>query len=244
MMATSTVAPATHRIPTNEWASGDVTPDVETVLRGHSVVYIGTAGSGNPRCFTVPDIGTLSYPDADGFSAAAATPHVSRHLLALTSEPAFANSYRFLSSGWVQWHAKPVPQHDFGMPPSAASTGHTFTLVIAADKPNRTAIELHPIIQEFAVGVNGIQPSDAVVVMAARIVQAAIARTTEPEFSVDDDGAFSIDLRLSGGLRLLAELPIDGTLDVGVYDDRDANQRAREVEYLPSATAEELIALL
>ena len=103
---------------------------------------------------------------------------------------------------------------------------------------------LHPAVSEFAQGIDGVQPSDAVVAMATRIVQAALDRTTEPEFSVDDDGALSVDLRLSNGLRLLAELPIDGTLDVGVYDDRDANRRAHEVEYLPSATAEELIALL
>ena len=101
-------------------------------------------------------------------------------------------------------------------------------------------IAWHPVVRQFAIGVDRY----AVIVTAERIVQAAIEMTTEPEFSVDDDGALSIDLRLSNGLRLLAELPIDGTLDVGVYDDRDASQRAREVEYLPAATADDLIALL
>ena len=73
---------------------------------------------------------------------------------------------------------------------------------------------------------------------------AAIERTVDSEISVDDDGALSIDLRLSNGLRLLAELPIDGMLDIGVYDDRDVNRRAKEVKYLPNATAEDLFALL
>ena len=103
---------------------------------------------------------------------------------------------------------------------------------------------LHPVVNEFAQGVDGIAPADEVVEMAGSIVRAAIDRTADPEFSVNDDGALSIDLRLSNGLRLLAELPIDGTLDVGVYDDSDANRRAKEVEYLPSATAEDLIARL
>ena len=102
----------------------------------------------------------------------------------------------------------------------------------------------HPVIQEFALGADGILPNHDVVNMAERIVQAAIEQTIKPEFSIDDDGALSVDLRLANGLRMLAELPIDGALDVGVYDDRDADRRAREVEYLPNATAEELINLL
>ena len=103
---------------------------------------------------------------------------------------------------------------------------------------------LHPVVGEFAQGIDGVKPSDAIVAMAARIVGAAIEKTSEPEFSIGDDGALSLDLRLSNGLRMLAELPIDGALDVGVYDDRDSERRAREVEYHANATADDLIALL
>ena len=103
---------------------------------------------------------------------------------------------------------------------------------------------LHPVVSEFARGADGAQPGDEVIATAARIVQAAIELTADPEFSVDDDGALSIDLRLTSGMRMLAELPIDGTLDVGVYDDRELDRRAQEVKYLPSATPEDLIALL
>ena len=80
--------------------------------------------------------------------------------------------------------------------------------------------------------------------MAIRITEAALESTVEPEISVDEDGALSLDLRLPNGLRMLAELPVDGSLDVGIYDDRDTNQRAREVEHLSNATADDLIALL
>ena len=239
MMATSTIAPATHRVPTNEWTSGDVMPDVETVIRGHSVVYIGTVGSGNPRCFAVPDIGTLSYPDAEGLSAAASTPHVSSHFLALASEPAFANSYRFLSSGWVRWHAKLVPQPDFGMPLSAASsTGHAFSLVIATDKPNRPVTELHPIVQEFAIGVDGVQPSDAIVAMVVRVVQAALDHTVGPEITVDDEDGMDFHLRLTDGLLVMANVFHDGTIDASVYDDSQGIP-VKTVKRMPRSTTSE-----
>ena len=114
----------------------------------------------------------------------------------------------------------------------------------AVQPASNPKVALHPAVQEFAAGVDGVQPSAAVVEMAARIAQAAIQQTADPEISVDDDGALSIDLCLSNGMRLLAELPIDGSLDVGVYNDREAGQHAGEVKYLPSATAEELINLL
>ena len=103
---------------------------------------------------------------------------------------------------------------------------------------------MHPTVRQFAEGIEDAVPSDEVIGMALRITEAAIRQTLEPEISVDEDGALSLDLRLANGLRMLAELPIEGALDVGIYDDREAGQRAREVEYLPDATADDLIALL
>ena len=103
---------------------------------------------------------------------------------------------------------------------------------------------MHPAVRHFAQGIDDAIPSDEVVGMAIRITEAAIRQTEEPEISVDEDGALSLDLRLANGLRMLAELPVEGALDVGIYDDRDASQRAREVEYLSDATADDLIALL
>ena len=103
---------------------------------------------------------------------------------------------------------------------------------------------LHPAVIEFARGVDGVSPVADVIETAQHITEAALAGTVEPEISVDEDGALSLDLRLSNGLRMLAELPIDGSLDVGIYDDRDSGQRAWEVEYLSNATADDLIALL
>ena len=109
---------------------------------------------------------------------------------------------------------------------------------------NKPAEGIHPAVGRFAQGIEGEIPSDEVVGVAVRITEAAMRQTLEPEISVDGDGALSLDLRLANGLRMLAELPIEGSLDVGIYDDRDTNRRAREVEYLPDATDEDLIALL
>ena len=117
--------------------------------------------------------------------------------------------------------------------------------VVTAEIPNRPEPALHhPVIRKFAIGTDDERPTSEVVATAARIVDAALKFTSYPEFSVDDDGALSIDLRLSNGLRMLAELTIDGTLDVGIYDDRNPDRRASEVKYLPRATAEDLIRLL
>ncbi len=102
---------------------------------------------------------------------------------------------------------------------------------------------LHPVVQEFAEGIDGICPAPDVAAIAERIVQAAIEKTVEPEFLVDSDGALSIDLRLVNGLRALAELTIDGILDAGFYDDSDSSQHAVEVEYMPQAMADEIIRL-
>ncbi len=103
---------------------------------------------------------------------------------------------------------------------------------------------LHPVVRKFATGLDDKRPTSEVIDTAGRITAAALQCTSAPEFSLDDDGSLSIDLRLSNGLRMLAELPIDGTLDVGVYDDRNPYQQAIETAYLSSATAEDLINLL
>lgn len=107
-----------------------------------------------------------------------------------------------------------------------------------------TVMSMHPEVLAFAQGVGDALPTDQVMETATCIAEAVLEKTVEPEISVDDDGALSFDLRLSNGFRMFAELPIDGSLDVGVYDDRDPNQRASEVEYITNATADDLIALL
>lgn len=102
----------------------------------------------------------------------------------------------------------------------------------------------HPAVHEFAQGLDGVQPAAEVVDMATEIVQVALDRLVEPEFSVDVDGALFFDLRLTNGLLLFAELAVDGSLDVRVYDDRAASGELETVHRLPQAAAADFISLL
>ena len=94
-------------------------------------------------------------------------------------------------------------------------------------------------LDDFAVGFDGKRPAPWVVEMAARIANAALARTREPEISVDVDGALSFDLELLGGRLLLAELEIDGNIDAGVYEPP-----MEPVKLMPDATEADVISWL
>ena len=70
----------------------------------------------------------------------------------------------------------------------------------------------------------------------AKLIALATSKTVEPEITVDVDGALSLDLRLSNGWLVLAELGVDGALDASIYDDEDVL-----IKRLPATTASELI---
>ena len=108
---------------------------------------------------------------------------------------------------------------------------------------------LHPIVQSFAAGIAGVRPSPETLEAAAKIVEAAIKKTSEREIEVDEtDGALSFELRLDRGLLVVGELSLLGNLHVNVYDDQHPNINASIeeiwVKHLPLASAEDIIALL
>lgn len=103
-----------------------------------------------------------------------------------------------------------------------------------------TKVDIPPIVQEFAAGLDGVTPSPETVAIAGRLAQAVLDYTAEPALAVDVDGALSFDLRLRNGLLLLAELSVAGTLDVGVYDPA----AGKEIRHFPQATADQLLDLL
>lgn len=78
---------------------------------------------------------------------------------------------------------------------------------------------LHPVVSEFAQGVDGMAPADAVIEMATRVVQAALDSTVGPEITVDDEEGIDFHLRLTNGLLVMANVFPDGTIDASVYDD-------------------------
>ena len=244
MRATSTVEPVGIRSTKSGRLTEHIAVGPDMDLQDYIVVCLGAVGSENPHCVAVRDVGLRMRLDASTLSPGVVT-YVLHQPPDLIWDPALANPHRSYGSGLGLSHIKSVPQPDFETSSSEVNQPWwVFETPNMAGSVAQLETTRHPVVQEFALGIDGVLPSRDVVATAACIVVAALERTTEPEFSVDDDGSLSFDLRLSNGLRLLAELPIDGTLDVGVYDDGDANQRVREVEYLPSATAEELIDLL
>ena len=110
---------------------------------------------------------------------------------------------------------------------------------VAAQSGSALETATHPVVREFALGVDGRQPTASAVDMATRIVTAAVERTADSEISVDVDGALSFVLRLNDGRLVLAELNPDGSIDASRYDD----DRGTNVKRLPRATAEDLINL-
>ena len=117
---------------------------------------------------------------------------------------------------------------------SAQKMGYEMTL-----RTSETQAAVKTALDEFAAGLDGKRPEPLVVEMAARIANAALDKTREPEISVDVDGALSFDLELPGGRLLLAELEIDGSIDASLYDSEKRN-----IKRMPQATEMEIIAQL
>lgn len=106
------------------------------------------------------------------------------------------------------------------------------------DMDAEQGVAWHPVVYEFAAGVDGAAaPGAGVVAMAERVVQAAAGRTADAEFSVDVDGALSLVLRLADERLMLAELAVDGRLAFSRYDDDFGSNE----EHLPDATEADFI---
>ena len=79
--------------------------------------------------------------------------------------------------------------------------------------------------------------------LAVHFAQQAIWHSTKTEIDFDDeDGSLLFDLRLPNGLLLMAELYSDGTLYVGVHDDRGDGE-SRLVEWLENPGESEITEL-
>ena len=96
-----------------------------------------------------------------------------------------------------------------------------------------------PVVKEFAIGIDGVRPEFEVVKRAAYLVFRATSLLTDPDFTVDSDGALAFDLQLPSGHSMLAELYPEGRLGFGVYDEnRDSNAT---LMFSANATEEEMI---
>lgn len=77
---------------------------------------------------------------------------------------------------------------------------------------------VHPALANFEKGKEGIRPDQATLSLARTLIEVATRRASNPDIHVDFEGSLSFDLRLHNGHWLLADLFIDGQLDVSVYD--------------------------
>ena len=241
MTATSTIEPVAPRL-TQGWQPSELADwDTASAPRNPGIVYLDAAGSARGHHIAVPDDVIRKIHGVSG------RPMIIRVLsqqMRMGSYLGHANLDGSHTSGFDVLYLEPQPPDDYGTSTATTLAEWRFEPLAISSPTDEPEAELHPSVRQFAAGVDGAHPSDDKINTAVRIIAAALERTVDPEFSVDDDGALSIDLRLSNGLRLLAELPVDGTLDVGTYDDRNADRRAREIAYFPNATAADLIALL
>ena len=83
--------------------------------------------------------------------------------------------------------------------------------------------QLHPIAQEFSLGVYGASPTTGATKMIDRIIRALIEKTDDAEYSVDDDGALSFEATLSDGSFIMCEVNIAGNINAGIYDGPDGD---------------------
>ena len=100
--------------------------------------------------------------------------------------------------------------------------------------PGNSGAAVKTALDEFAAGLDGKRPEPLVVEMAARIANAALDKTREPEISVDVDGALSFDLELPDGRLLLAELAI-AAMDALQHQSAQATRTAIEAQKLTAA---------
>lgn len=97
-------------------------------------------------------------------------------------------------------------------------------------------------VAEFAKGLYGRTPTEETIRTANKFFKSAIQRSAEYDFYIDEaEGSLGFMLRLNNGLLLLAELSPEGVLSGGTYVDKE--DEAREVEFLPNATVEEMMDL-
>ena len=93
------------------------------------------------------------------------------------------------------------------------------------------------VLAEFSHGTN-----PKVVGLANKLVEGVTDHTSDPEVTLDVDGALAFDLRLTNGDLMFGELNADGSLSVTVLDDRSKDIVVKK--YYSSATATQFLELL
>ena len=243
MTASSTIESIDDRPMKNNWPSGS-----ERISAGYEGPYTEcypAVGDASLHWTAERGVRNWSWSDTNDQSARFSLVHGfgSRQDLHEEHGSTVRHSWPYVAAGTLP--IQTLPQWDV----EASYLVHTLSkqeiaLSIIIAPVSELGAALHPVVQEFADGVEGVVPVGDAVDMAVRLVRTAVGRLIEPEFSVDVDGALFFDLRLTNGLLLFAELSPGGTLDVRVYDDSNARAELKTVHRWPHATEEDFISLL
>ena len=216
MTTTSTIEPVAQRLAQEKSPFELDDWDQALVPRFSGVVYLDAAGSARGHRIAVPDD---IIRKIHGVSGRPMIIRVLSQQMRMGSYPGHANSGGSHTSGFSLLHYEPLTLGDYGASSTATLVEWPFEPLVMSSPTDDPEAGLNPSVQEFAAGMDGVQPSDAVVEMATRIVQVALDHTVGPEITVDDEDGIDFNLRLADGSLVMANLFPDGTIDASVYDD-------------------------
>ena len=103
----------------------------------------------------------------------------------------------------------------------------------------RRKYALHPLAVEFAAGTTGRKPAPELVAIVDRIITTVLEKTTEAEYSVDEDGALSFEALLTNGNFIMCEVSIAGQIHTGIYQGVDGDL----IRFHPHQTEQQLLNL-
>ena len=99
---------------------------------------------------------------------------------------------------------------------------------------------LHPLAEQFALGIDDETPDPRVVRIVDLIARTVDAKTRHYVYSVDADGAFSFDAWLSNDLFVMCEIDLYGEINAGLYQSPTGPQES----FLSRITEDELLDIL
>ena len=110
----------------------------------------------------------------------------------------------------------------------------------APQRPGPEETPSQKAARQFASGIDGEIPTPSAVQMVERIARAVLNLTESYVYSVDEDGAFSFDARLTSGRFIMCEVDPSGEINAGLYHSPTGPLES----FQPRMTEAELLAIL
>jgi hypothetical protein len=108
-------------------------------------------------------------------------------------------------------------------------------------------LPLHPEVEAFTKGFEGVIPDSNTLEIASFIVNSALRSSKDVDLEFDDtDGSLSFQLRSQTGFLVVAELSLEGELHANIYNDENPDPNAGIediwIKHLPQTSPAELVA--